>query len=169
MSILNKFTSYSNEEINQRIENSAHLWNSYVITKIQLFKSLKFSIYGRPESLYAEHIVKIYYNGEKPYNPNNKFYDIECENKKIEVKSICRQSGTNWSYRIKSQDRENFVATHYAFVFFKNFTPEALILIKADVIKEYHFDSISKNVLKEKCEEYLKLTIFHIDHLHPIV
>lgn len=109
--------------------------------------------FKNPVEDFSEWLVAKYMNGQLAKNVNQKDYDVETADKYVQVKSIAKAPNNPNDYIVKTKDRENQRATHYAFVFFDNDLPTDIYIVNADYVRDYPMSQIKRRNLNEICGE----------------
>ena len=72
--------------------------------------------------------------------------------RRIQVKTLSKDEGNKNGYTITVKDRNNDPsqgATHYTFVLFRNFTPDAMFLVPASVVRAFPRTQIKRADLEK--------------------
>jgi hypothetical protein len=109
------------------------LWANYIQARLALQSQGYLRTYRSPTTDFAEWIVSKVLNGNLAPNRVQACYDVVNENgMKIQVKSLAKHITNPAGYTIKQKDRENSIATHFAFVYFDELIPTVFFLIEKD-------------------------------------
>lgn len=132
-----KISEKKDTDIEHLIQKKSQTWLRYVAVRNELHNQGIVRSNRSPEAEFSEWLVKTILNGVFPYKKTNKYWDVETNDKKIQVKSISKGLGNNNGYHITLSDRSNREATHYAFVWFRNFVPISVYLIDIDGLRKF--------------------------------
>lgn len=116
------------------------LWAQYVNVRRKLRAASVTRSHKQAEADLAEWLVQYVFDGEPLPGKSNRRYDVVAGNIRIHVKSLSKDEDNLNGYKITVKDRSNDPsegATHYAFVFFLNFIPDAMFLVPAPVVREF--------------------------------
>ncbi|HYP39874.1 MAG TPA: DUF433 domain-containing protein [Chloroflexia bacterium] len=139
----------------EEFRRMAQLWSEYVRTRLDLQQANFLRSYKSAEADLAEWLVKDVFRGELVVSKSNPAYDVVAGDMRIEVKSINKMIGNKNGYKIKERDKENHSdtgATHYAFVFFKNFMPDAIFLVPESFLRSFPRPQIRRADLESRSE-----------------
>ena len=125
------------------IRESAVPWRYYVESRKKLTGGKIIRTNKTPEAEFSEWIVFILFNGIRAINHSCKFYDVECQDKKIQVKSVFKALGNNNGYKVSPKDKNNLEATHYAFVWFEHNFRKYIYLVEYSKIFSFTKSQIS--------------------------
>jgi uncharacterized protein (DUF433 family) len=113
------------------------IWAQYVNARRKL-RAASFTRSNKSaEAEFAEWLVQHVFDGEPLPGKSNRGYDVIADDMRIQVKSLSKDEENQNGYKITEEDRSNDPskgATHYAFVFFRNFVPDAMFLVPASVV-----------------------------------
>ena len=129
------------------------IWNNYIAARQQLMDNQIIRTFNNPIEDFSEWLVANCLNGHLAINVNQRDYDVETEDKYIQVKSIAKAPNNNNGYIVTQKDRENELATHYAFVFFDNYIPTAIYIVNVDYVRDFPRSQIKRVNLNEVCVE----------------
>jgi hypothetical protein len=129
------------------------IWNNYIFARQQLMDNQIIRTFNNPIEDFSEWLVANCLNGHLAINVNQRDYDVQTEDKYIQVKSIAKAPHNNNGYIVTQNDRENALATHYAFVFFDNYIPTAIYIVNVDYVRDFPRSQIKRVNLIEVCVE----------------
>jgi hypothetical protein len=129
------------------------IWNNYIAARQQMMDNQIIRTFNNPIEDFSEWLVANCLNGHLAINVNQRDYDVETEDKCIQVKSIAKAPNNNNGYIVTQKDRENELATHYAFVFFDNYIPTAIYIVNVDYVRDFPRSQIKRVNLNEVCVE----------------
>lgn len=118
----------------------AQLWSEYVRARLDLQQANFLRSFKSAEADLAEWLVKAIFGGELVSSKSNPDYDVVVGDMRIEVKSINKIKGNRNGYKIDETDKEDSPhkgATHYAFVYFKDFIPDAIFLVPESFVRSF--------------------------------
>lgn len=148
----------------EEFRRMAQLWSEYVRARLDLQQANFLRSYKSAETDLAEWLVKAILQGELASNKSNPGYDVVASDMRIEVKSINKMKGNRSGYKIDETDKKNSPdtgATHYAFVFFKDFMPDAIFLVPESFVRSFPRPQVRRADLEARSE-------FRVDaHLMP--
>lgn len=134
---------------NQIIQQDFILWLNYAKAKKALLDKNYIRSHRDPEADFAEWLVAFITNGSLPENMSQEGYDVEIGDKRIEVKKLGKSYKNENGYIIKDKDKNNKNATHYAFIFYKEFMPSHLFIVAKDFVKNFKKTHITLDDLKK--------------------
>lgn len=126
------------EQKRERIKLIKNEWIKYAQSRRSLLDTGIFKTQRLPEAEFSEWLVSILNDGIPNRKHNEVGYDLECVDKRIEVKSISRTNSGSISYSIKENDIFNENATHYVFVVFEDFMPKMIYEIEVTKMRNYY-------------------------------
>jgi hypothetical protein len=129
------------------------IWNNYIAARQQLMNNQMIRTFNNPVEDFSEWLVANCLNGQLAINVNQQDYDVETEDKYIQVKSIAKAPNNTNGYIVTQKDRENELATHYVFVFFDNYIPTNIYIVNVDYVRDYPRSQIKRDNLNEICTE----------------
>ncbi|HEX9991210.1 MAG TPA: DUF433 domain-containing protein [Chloroflexia bacterium] len=124
----------------EEFQRMAQLWSEYVRARLDLQQANFFRSYKSAETDLAEWLVKAIFRGKLVASKSSPDYDVVAGNMRIEVKSINKKAGNRNGYKIDETDKKNnpdIGATHYAFVCFKDFMPDAIFLVPEGFVRSF--------------------------------
>lgn len=127
------------------------IWNNFIVARQQLLDNHLIRTFNNPIEDFSELLVAKVMDGQLAANVNQKDYDVETVDKCIQVKSIAKAPNNTNGYIVTTKDRENQLATHYAFVFFDNYNPTSIYIVNADYVRDYAMAQIKRQNLNEVC------------------
>jgi uncharacterized protein (DUF433 family) len=133
----------------------AQLWSEYVRTRLDRQQANFLRSYKSAEADLAEWLVVDVFRGQLVTNKSNPAYDVVADDMRIEVKSINKKKGNRNGYKIDETDRENSPdtgATHYAFVYFKDFMPDVIFLVPESFVRSFSRPQIRRADLEARPE-----------------
>jgi uncharacterized protein (DUF433 family) len=139
----------------EEFRTMAQLWSEYVRARLELQQANFLRSYKSAEADLAEWLVKDVFRGQLVPNKSNPAYDVVANDMRIEVKSISKMLGNKNGYKIKERDKENSPntgATHYAFVFFRDFMPDAIFLVPESFVRSFPRPQIRRADLEARSE-----------------
>ena len=135
------------------MEELIAIWNNYIVARQLLMDNQIIRTFNNPVEDFSEWLVANMTNGKLAVNVNQRDYDVETNDKCIQVKSIAKAPNNTNGYIVTTKDRENQLATHYAFVFFDNYVPTNIYLVSADFVRDYGKSQIKRQDLNIICGE----------------
>lgn len=135
------------------MEELIAMWNNYIGARQQLMQNQIIRTFNNPVEDFSEWLVARCLYGHLAINVNQIDYDVETEDKYIQVKSIAKAPHNNNGYIVTQKDRENELATHYAFVFFDDYVPSSIYIVNVDFVRHYPRSQIKRENLNEICVE----------------
>jgi hypothetical protein len=136
---------------NKKMEELISIWNNYIYGRQQLMDNNLIRTFNNPVEDFSEWLVAYCINGQLSINVNQRDYDVETNNKYIQVKSIAKAPNNTNGYFVTRKDRENKLATHYAFVFFVNYSPTNIYVVNADYVRNHPKSQIKQEYLYKIC------------------
>jgi uncharacterized protein (DUF433 family) len=139
----------------EEFRRMAQLWSEYVRARLDLQQANFLRSYKSAEADLAEWLVKAVLQGELVPNKSNPAYDVVAGDMRIEVKSINKMMSNKNGYKIKARDMQNSPdtgATHYAFVFFKDFMPDTIFLVPESLVRSFPRPQIRRADLEARPE-----------------
>jgi hypothetical protein len=135
------------------MEELIAIWNNYIGARQQLMDNQIIRTFNNPVEDFSEWLVAKCLDGQLVINVNQIDYDVETADRFIQVKSIAKAPHNTNGYIVTQKDRENELATHYAFVFFDNYVPSCIYLVNVDFVRDYPRSQIKRENLNEICDE----------------
>ena len=126
-------------------------WNNYISARNILIKEKYIRTFNNPIEDFSEFLIAKIFNGKLAINVNQKDYDVEVKNKYIQVKSIAKSPMNTNGYIITKSDKNNQLATHYAFVFFDNYMPTSIYIVNVNYVKKFEKAQIKRDDLNKIC------------------
>ena len=114
--------------MNADLIRAAKEWRNYVLAKNTLIEIGVNRSYKSSVGDFAEWLIATIFQGSLPVSKSESDYDVIADDKKIQVKSIAKMKGNPNGYKVKDKDKNNKIATHYAFVYFKDLIPKEIYL-----------------------------------------
>lgn len=105
-------------------------WAQYVNARKALLSAGVVRSLKASEADLAEWLVAKLVGGTLPISQSHPAFDVAAAGQRIQVKSLCKALGNPNGYIVTPRDLANdgvTGATHYAFVFFKDLVPDALM------------------------------------------
>ena len=133
------------------MEELIAIWNNYICARQQLMDNNLIRTFNNPVEDFSEWLVAHCMNGQLSINVNQRDYDVETNDKYIQVKSIAKAPNNANGYIVTRKDRENELATHYAFVFFDNYSPTAVYFVNVEFVRAFPKSQIKRWNLDEVC------------------
>lgn len=153
------------------MKKEIEIWGNYILARQQLFENKTIRSFNNPIEDFSEWLVAKYCNGQLAQNVNQRDYDVETVGKLIQVKSIAKDPQNPNGYIITKKDRENQNATHYAFVFFDNYSPTAVYFVNVEFVRSFNKSQIKREHLESVCvnigNEY-GISFNHLKHLFEL-
>ena len=134
------------------MEEILSLWNNYIAARQQLMDRQLIRTFNNPVEDFSELLVARIMNGTLALNVNQRDFDVETNDKCIQVKSIAKAPNNTNGYIVTIKDRENQLATHYAFVFFDNYFPVDIFIVCAEFVRDYGKSQIKRQDLNAVCD-----------------
>ena len=135
--------------MNADLTKGAEEWKKYVLEKNTLIETGVNRSYKSSVGDFAEWLVANYYKVSLPENKSEEGYDVEASNMKIQVKSIAKMKGNTNGYKISEKDKNNNIASHFAFVYFENLIPKEIYLTPVNYVTEFNKTQIKIKDLRE--------------------
>ena len=135
--------------MNADLTKGAEEWKKYVLAKNTLIETGVNRSYKSSVGDFAEWLVANYYKVSLPENKSEEGYDVEASNMKIQVKSIAKMKGNTNGYKISEKDKNNNIASHFAFVYFENLIPKEIYLTPVNYVTEFNKTQIKIKDLRE--------------------
>jgi len=123
--------------MNSDLTQVAIEWRKYVLAKNTLIKIGVNRSYKSSVGDFAEWLVARIFEGSLPESQSESDYDVITKDKRIQVKSIAKMEGNPNGYKVKDKDKNNKIATHYAFVYFKDLIPKEIYLTPKQYLTDY--------------------------------
>ncbi|MBW7937241.1 MAG: hypothetical protein H3C71_08930 [Flavobacteriales bacterium] len=133
------------------MEELIAIWNDYIIARQALMDHQIIRTFNNPVEDFSEWLVAKYMNRQLAINVNQIDYDVETAEKYVQVKSIAKAPNNPNGYIVTTKDRENQLATNYAFVFFDNYLPTDIYIVNADYVRDYPRSQVKRQNLNEIC------------------
>ena len=146
------------------MEELIEIWNNYICARQQLMDNNLIRTFNNPVEDFSEWLVAHCMNGQLSINVNQRDYDVETNNKYIQVKSIAKAPNNTNGYIVTRKDRENELATHYAFVFFDYYSPTEIYAVNADYVRDYPRSQIKRENLNEICTDVNNIGTITVRH-----
>ncbi len=134
------------------MEESLHTWQQFVNARQLLFEQNIIRTFNNPIEDFSEFLVSAVVKGRLARNVNQKDYDVETDEMSIQVKSVAKAPNNPNGYIVTARDRENQLATHYAFCFFQNYVPSGLYIVNADFVRDFGRAQIKRHDLEVACQ-----------------
>ena len=131
------------------LQQAAKKWKNYVLAKNALIDIGVNRSYKSSVGDFAEWLISNVYLVSLPENKSEKGYDVETSDMKIQVKSIAKMKGNTNGYKISEKDKNNNIATHFAFVYFENLIPKEIYLTPTTYVSEFEKTQIKIGDLRE--------------------
>jgi hypothetical protein len=140
------------------------IWHNYIKERQQLFDNKIIRTFNNPVEDFSEWLVANYCDGQLACNVNQKDYDVEKVDMFIQVKSLAKDPTNPNGYIITKKDRDNQSATHYAFVFFDNYSPTAVYFVNVEFVKSFPKSQIKRENLDGVCLKTSNVGIISFKH-----
>jgi len=141
------------------MNESIEIWNNYIAARQQLMIHQMIRTFNNPVEDFSEWLVANCLNGRLVINVNQRDFDVETIDKCIQVKSITKAPNNSNGYIVTTKDRENQLASHYAFVFFDNYFPVDIFIVCAEFVRDYGKSQIKRQDLNAVCDVPLQPNI----------
>lgn len=123
--------------MNTDLTKAAEIWKKYVLVKNTLIETGVNRSYKSSVGDFAEWLIANNYSVSLPESKSEKGYDVETSDMKIQVKSIAKMKGNTNGYKVSKKDKNNNIATHFAFVYFENLIPKEIYLAPLSYVSEF--------------------------------
>lgn len=123
--------------MNTDLQKVAKEWKNYIKAKNALIEIGVNRSYKSSVGDFAEWLIAKIYDGTLPESKSETDYDVITRDKKIQVKSIAKMKDNPNGYIIRDKDKNNKIATHYAFVYFEDLIPKEIYLTPKKYLIEY--------------------------------
>jgi len=134
------------------------IWNSFIQARNILYLNGLIRSYNNPIEDFSEWLVANVVNGHLAANINQQDYDVQNEHYSIQVKSIAKAPNNPNGYIVSNRDRQNQLATHYAFVFYNEYVPATIYITNSDFVRDFHMSQIKRNHLDQQCPNIVAIT-----------
>jgi hypothetical protein len=155
--------------VSHEVSAALKLWSGYVLAKRTLLEKGVVRSFRSAEVDLAEWLVAQLFQGVLPPSKTHPCYDVEADNKRIQVRSLCKAPGNKNGYIIQSKDRTNdprIGATHYAFVVFDDFVPAAVYLVSEAFVRQWGKTQIKRSDLEKTADATRILLSDFVEALH---
>jgi uncharacterized protein (DUF433 family) len=132
------------------------LWAQYVNVRRKLRAASVTRSHKQAEADLAEWLVQYVFDGEPLPGKSNPAYDVVAGDMRVQVKSLSKDEENQNGFRVTVNDKSSDTiqgATHYAFLFFRNFLPDAMFLVPAQVYASSARRKSSVQTLREYQEQ----------------
>ncbi|MEA2575376.1 MAG: hypothetical protein QOH93_2674 [Chloroflexia bacterium] len=134
-------------------ERVVRAWGDYVRARRNLEAASFARSHKAAEAELAEWMVQFALGGELASSRSNPGFDVVAGDMRIEVKSISKADNNKNGYKVRDKDIKNDPvtgATHYAFLFYNDFIPDALFLVPTHFVQRYRGGQIKRADLEKE-------------------